>query len=245
MSSPFVVSLVAVVNESTVVNDVDGKNMTLGLNSLLPVFCRDWNLPNANAVYVAKGGVVPPNACKVVLLDTTDVAGTVSYHGVVGSVPVVKVFAKTILDNGGVVLFENTRLKQTVAQVVSHEVFEMLVDPRCLLWWVNPNTTVVYAGEVSDPVDANVVSVRLADKTQVGLSDWVLPSWNDVNNTTGPFNHNDTLTAAFQVDSHGYAMVLSAGKVNYVYGANVVQTSKNYLALSYRTLARVASTGGP
>jgi hypothetical protein len=39
-------------------------------------------------------------------------------------------------------------------------------------------------------------------------------------------------------------MVLSAGKVNYVYGANVVQTSKNYLALSYRTLARVASTGG-
>lgn len=239
---PMQISQVAVVNNSTVVNDTDGKNMTLGLNSLLPVFCRDWNLPSASAVYVAKNGVVPENSYQVVLLDNTDLAGTVSYHGVVGSLPVVKVFAKTILDNGGVTLFESTRTKQTVAQVLSHEVFEMLVDPRCLLWWMNPNTSTVYASEVSDPVDANIVNVRLADKTQVGLSDWVLPSWNDVENTTGPFNHNDTLTAAFQVDSHGYAMVLSSGSVSYIYGSNVVQTSKNYAALSYRTLARVSST---
>jgi hypothetical protein len=49
------------------------------------------------------------------------------------------------------------------------------------------------------------------------MSDWILPSWQDVQNTKGPFNHLNTLTAPFQI-KNGYSMQIKNSRVSTIYG---------------------------
>ena len=89
-----------------------------------------------------------------------------------------------------------------------------------------------------DPVESNVVVVTLADGTMVGMSDWILPTWQNADNIKGPFNHLNTLTEAFQV-KNGYLMQIKHSKVNIVYGETVNTTSHSQTGL--RTSVRLKS----
>jgi hypothetical protein len=235
---------VAVINQSTVVTDVEGSAIVAALNSLLPTFCSDWSISRVTASYVPlKSKSIPSNAYKVFILDTTDIQGTLGYHDIVSDLPYAKVFAKTNVAYGGVTLYEPTRTKPTLAQAVSHEVFEMLVDPKCVNWWMNPNNGYLFAGEVGDPVESNVVVVRLPNGTNVGMSDWILPAWSDVQNTRGPFNHMDTLLNPFTMAPGGYLIYIKAGVIHNVYGDAVLPSSKLVFASRIRSLARNTSIG--
>jgi hypothetical protein len=241
------IPVIYVKNSSTCISDADVVKMVAALNLVLPKFNRDWKINGSiqgTANVLPKTSPTPTSGLVVYIMDYTDITGTVGYHTLVGGLPSVKVFAKTILDEGGAVLYEPTRTKPTVAQILSHEIYEALLDTKSTAWWMNPNTGVVYASEVSDPVDGNVVALRLSDGTRVALSDWILPAWIDVANTIGPYNNLDTLTAPFQLANTGYAMTAVNGHVDYIYGANVSDKKKAYLQLSMRTLLRVAASNG-
>ena len=104
----------------------------------------------------------------------------------------------------------------TVAQAFAHEIFEMLVNPNINVWWQVSNTTLVPA-EVCDPVQGSIVPVKVGSVT-VGLSDYVLPPWNDPQSTKGPYNFLNTLTKPFQMSKGGYLVSMKAGTTSYVYG---------------------------
>jgi len=230
-------SQIAIINSSTVVSDTSGLIITTALNTLLPQFCKDWNLPKYTAVYVPKGhtsGIV----LKVFLLDTADVQGALGYHDLSSNVPYGKCFAKTLLDYGGVLLYSSDLTVQTFAQVVGHEVFELLVDPIANGWWDIGDGQTLFASETCDPVQGNIVTVTVTSKSsvpvsilknqykavtkstvvKVGMSDWILPAWSDPQNTHGPFNHMRTLTSPFTLDAGGYGIQMTGGSAGQVFG---------------------------
>lgn len=237
---------VNVVNQSTVVTDADVTKMVLALNQTIPMFTRDWKIGNLQVMILPKTETLPTGSgiLNVLIMDLTDITGTAGYHTLYNGTTTVKIFAQTVLNAGGVSLYEDTRTKPTVSQILCHEVLEALVDPKCTQWILNPSTGTLYSLEVADAVDGNVKVVRLSDGTRVRVSDWVLPAWYDVQNTVGPYNILDTLSAPFTLAPTGYAMTTSAGSVNYLYGAAVSDATKGYLQLSVRTLLRVSAVNG-
>jgi hypothetical protein len=234
---------VNVVNQSTVVTETDVTKIVAALNQVLSIFARDWRISNIQAAVVPNTVPLPTGSTllNVLIMDTTDISGTVSYDTLYNGTATVKIFAQTILTEGGAVLYEDTRRKATVSQVVCHEVLEALIDPKSTQWVLNPSTGALYALEVADAVEGNVKVVRLSDGSRITVSDWVLPAWYDAQNTVGPYNTLDTLSAPFTLASTGYMMTTSAGAVNYVYGSAVPDAIKTYLQLSMRNLTRVAA----
>lgn len=235
-----------VVNQSTVITDSQVIKMVAALNHIIPAFARDWKMMTVPASIIPNGQplLTGPTVLNVIIMDDTDIPGSAGYHSLYNGTATVKVFANTIITCGGAVLYEDTRTKATVSQVLSHEVLEALIDPKCTQWQLNPTTGTMYALEVGDPVDGNVKVVRLSDGTRVTVTDWVLPAWYDVQNTVGPYNTLDTLSAPFTLAPTGYLMTTSNGLVNYVYGTAVPDATKSYLQLSIRTLTRVAAVKG-
>lgn len=248
MSFPqqFSVQKVNVVNQSTAVTDAEVAKMVLALNATLPTFIRDWKLAPAQAGVLSNTAVLPTGSSNinVLIMDTTDISGTPAYHTLYSGTSTVKVFAQTILTAGGASLYEDTRTKPTVSQVLCHEVLEAIADTKCTSWFINPTSGALYASEIADPVDGNIKVIRLADGTRVAVSDWILPAWYDARDTIGPYNNLDTLSAPFALAPSGYAMITSAGNVSYVYGSAVSDATKAYLLLSMRTLTRVAAVKG-
>jgi len=205
-------------NESKLVTDAQGKAIVSALNSLLPKFCVDWSIKPVSVVYYPRN-TSSPIPLKCYIYDTTDAEGALGYHDEINDVPYAKVFAKTILDANGAVLAASGG-NPTVAQTISHEVFEMLVDLRANCWWSDYSGSTLYAAEVCDPVESNVVPVSVGT-TLVHLSDWILPAWSDPQSTKGPFNHLNTLMNPMSVDKGGYLITQTNGSTNTVTGFKI------------------------
>lgn len=225
---------IAVINSSTVVSDADGQTMVIALNQILPRFCSDWRLPTYTAVYVGKR-TTTTIPIKIFILDTADIQDALGYHSLRSNVPYGKCFAKTVLDAGGAILYSPTGLS-TVAQVVAHEIFELLIDPQCNGWWDIGDGETLIARETADPVQGNDVIVQVTTPSKsvfdpktrktiktpgvirkVGLSDWILPAWANPQNTTGPFNYLKTLKAPFTLDSGGYTITITNAQQGQVF----------------------------
>jgi hypothetical protein len=237
-------NIVSVVNLSKCVNDVDGMNIVVALNTLIPTFCKDWSITQKQIVYIptGKSGMLNPTSLKVFVMDDTDISGAGGFHPLINNTPYTVVYAKTILNvPGAAVLYESTRLLPTVSQLISHEVFELLGDTDLNTWWVNSSNGSMIAAETSDPVSGNVVPVRISENVIVAIADWVLPAWTQNTNKTGPYNHLDTLTAPFAVDPKGYILVYKNAAVSYTYGAQVSTFIKSYSVNGGRYAARAAS----
>ena len=249
---------IAIVNISTVVSDANGSIITSAMNQVLPTFCNDWNLPLVTAVYVGLGKTttIP---LKVFLMDTSDVSGALGYHDELNNLPYGKCFAKTVLQYGPLLWTANPSVP-TFAQTVCHEVFEMLIDLYCNTWAMLADNKTLYAYEVCDPVESNPLTVTVATtstssvkskaapflptttttitNTKVGLSDWILPQWFNSQATRGPFNHNNTLTAPFQLSPNGYVIKTKAGTISYVFGESVTEEHKSRILAKRRVTKR-------
>ena len=226
--------MLAIVNSSTLVTDIQGNLIVKALNVLLPQFCKDWNIASTTATYIPKGQTskIPT---KVFLLDSSDVQGALGYHDLSSNVPYGKCFAKTVVSDGGVILYSSNQMVPTFAQCVCHEVFELLVDPLCNRWWDIGDGQTLFASEVCDPVESNAVTVSVlvspassgysttqkkfvqipAVYQNVGCSDWILPEWSNPQGK-GPFNHLNTLKAPFTLDKGGYAIQMTGGSAGQV-----------------------------
>ena len=196
---------VVLVNLSNLVTSVQLQNIITGLNVLLVTFANDWKLGPAQCVL---GSNTTPGY-KMYILNNTDAPGALGYHDESSSVPYGRVFVQTILGYGGTVYTD-------VSKCIAHEVFELLVDPYCNMWWQLPDGTMT-AGEVCDAVENNNVVIKVGAQN-ITYSDWVLPKWTDRQAKSGPFNHLNTLTKPFSMSRGGYLIKLRTGAEYEVFG---------------------------
>uniref|UniRef100_A0A6C0EQ20 Uncharacterized protein n=1 Tax=viral metagenome TaxID=1070528 RepID=A0A6C0EQ20_9ZZZZ len=237
---------IAIINRSSVVSDKDGSTITNALNIILPQFCKDWSIVTTTCVYVEKGKTttIP---LKIALLDTSDEEGAVAYHDQINDNPYGRAFAKTVLDNGGVMLYSLDPTVPTFAQSVCHELFEMLINPGCNIWAMFADEVTMCAYEVSDPVQSNALTVQVRTGssrkgkffatpvyTKVGICDWVLPNWFDPQSKTRPFNHNNTLTAPLTVDKNGYILLFTNGSYDIIWGKSILPVRKDIIKAKFK-----------
>jgi hypothetical protein len=259
-------SIVVINSTTTSVSDVQGQQIVAAINLVLPQFCLDWSLPTCVIKYIPKGQ--PSNSgnikLKLFLLDNNPPnQDTLAYHNIVADVPYSNIFCKIILSCPGTVLYSNKINVPTIAQAVSHEIFEMLVDPTCNLWADNGASTLnkfkVYAYEVCDPVESNMNQVSLPNASgalvwnrtsgvfqtisvpsvQVTLSDWVLPAWFDPERTARPFNRMNTLTKPLTLSPLGYAIVLNTSSVTQLTAMEIGSGVTQSLKEKYSSKSRV------
>jgi hypothetical protein len=218
-------NMIAIVNQSTAMNDTDGGAIVAALNMVIPVFCNDWNIPPVVATYVKRNTTTKIPLC-CYILDTSDVEDALGYHDESLGIPYGKVFVKTIQKYGGVILYSSNSAIQTVSGTVCHEVLEMIGDLHANVWWASADRMTLYAGEVCDPVQGNIVNVQPKGLSIITMSDWILPSWAEPQSVVGPFNHTKTLTAPMTVDKSGYLITMKSGNSELVFGSEVSDLRK-------------------
>jgi hypothetical protein len=156
---------VAVLNESTVVNDGDLPAVVSALQQQVTNdFAPAWGI-DADIHYVPRGATPNPAAWQLVILDDSDQAGALGYHDVTSQgLPLGKVFAKTTQQDGG---------QWTVT--ASHELLEILADPEInLSVFIQHNATSgrIFAYEVCDAVEETSYNIG-----NVQVSNFVFPSY--------------------------------------------------------------------
>lgn len=116
-----------------------------------------WEIEGAPVSVISDEGACPEGASLLVVLDDSDIAGDLGYHGVT---PQGRAYARTfwkpIKDAGGSLLLGANSLAVTV----SHELVEASVDPYASLWAFNPITGKVHALEPADPVESDAYDIE-------------------------------------------------------------------------------------
>jgi len=219
-------------NQSTVVNTTNLQNMVKAINSFLTNVCNDWGLAPTQLV-IGTGRNYPNNS--IFLMDLTDYPGALGYHDETSGRAYAKVFAKTILNYGGAVLYKDNSTF-TVAQCVCHELLEMMGNNVVNKWCLD-NNGIFWAAELCDPVESNLIVYTLAGNIKVGLSDYVLPNWFSPDSTSRPFNRMNTLSAPLTLDRGGYAIIIDNYEVIDIYGNTHGTYSAGTYSSSYTLLS--------
>ncbi len=226
--------VINIYNKSTVVTDADCMLMTTACSKQLLMMCNSWNVicPKISFISskVSSTIVLAPRVWAFVIIDTADVADALAYHQDPDGSIAGYVFAKTILDYGGVILYKD-RTTPTVSSALFHELAETIINPNCNMWWFN-GTDTYYAGEVCDPVQGDVFPYVVASgkrRINVGLSDYVFPSWSDpVPAIDAKYNYLGTLTAPFTLNASGYAIIFtSSSQEILIFGNTKNMATKN------------------
>ena len=235
--------LIAILNQSTVVQNSDVKLIAAAIDKQLRKhFGPAWGASGWScAAYVSNPGAVPASAYQLVILDDADQAGALGYHDVdPNGKPYAKVFAKTVLDNGGDIYAS----ANSVSVTCSHEALEIAGDPPAAYWASMPDGNLV-ALELCDPVevDAYAISVGLFPKA-VMVSNFALPAYFDGSESGAKYDYLGTLTAPFTMSPGGYQIVMSGGTVSQKFGAAYPKwkkAGKRFIAA--RTARRKFSVG--
>jgi len=249
---------IVVKSETPLINDENLDIMIGACNLLLPEVCKAWEVM---CPQVVKGDNPSPGDWFFKFIDQDpNVPGAEAYHTETNDVILGFVLAKTILDNGGFILFNEVMEKEmngnfihaspyaTVAGAFFHEVCEALIDDTVDIWWVSysplicsqncyptfSNGITVTCAEICDPVQQNYIVVEYQGH-KVGMSDFVLPAWKDGQNTTGPYNYINSLQYPFQVDNGGYAVVLTGdGGCQQIFSKEIPEWVANMKRSSHR-----------
>jgi hypothetical protein len=183
---------IAVINESTAINDAEVQKM-------LPAFVQQWNgdlLPiwgvdNATLTFVPKSTQPAAGAWWAVFLDDSDQANALAYHDLTNEgLPISKIFVKTILS-----------ANESVSVGATHELCEMAVDPWLNSAYQDPQGT-FWAGEVADPVEDDQYGYEIGG---VLVTDFVTPNWFAHQHATNSIDLKGHASAPFAVLSGGYA----------------------------------------
>jgi hypothetical protein len=243
--------IITVDNHSSVVKDVEVNIMVTACNNFLPHVAQAWNIPTPHVVFSSNKNEKLNWNFHIVDTDPTT-PDALAYHTEENDKVDGYILAKTILENGGHVLYLNNHTP-TVASALFHEILEALIDPLVNTWWFNSNNGFMYAAEIADPVEGNIVPIQVHNVT-VGLSDFVYPSWRDPESKGVRYNYMNTLQQPFTVDKGGYVVILdpSHGYVNYFFGnemkgwtreikmkhskRNYIRVTKNKLTINPKTV---------
>eukprot|EP00696_Hemimastix_kukwesjijk_P011281 gnl/Hemi2/24172_TR8111_c0_g1_i1.p1 gnl/Hemi2/24172_TR8111_c0_g1~~gnl/Hemi2/24172_TR8111_c0_g1_i1.p1 ORF type:complete len:301 (-),score=34.98 gnl/Hemi2/24172_TR8111_c0_g1_i1:39-941(-) len=154
-------AVITVFNQSSVVTDAEAEIMVQATNQALPGFCTPWRLQVPRVRFVTGA---PPAASldwEFILRDNSDVEGALAYHTETNGKVTGYIFAKTILSDGGVVLYRDDSTS-TVASALTHEIYEALADPVCDGFWQDTSTGLLYCQEVADPVQDGIQVVTVS-----------------------------------------------------------------------------------
>lgn len=182
---------IAVLNRSTVATDdevhaiVDAAQQDLNQN-----FMPAWGTP-ARLSFVPRDDQTSwQNKSNLVILDTSDEANALGYHDYTPEgLPIGKAFAKTDQMYGA-----------KLSVTVTHELWEMLVDPNIRLTVQDDRRGVFVAYESADAVEADELA---HDVNGVAVSNFVLPSY-FVNGAQGPYDFGHVLKEPFELAEGGY-----------------------------------------
>ena len=218
-------------NQSTVVNNTNLTNMVKAINSFLITLCADWSLTPIQLVISSYNSHIPIPNNSIFLLDYTDEEGALGYHYEVNGNAIGKVFAKTIVQYGGAILYKD-RFTFTVAQCLCHELLEMIGNAQINKWAMD-NNGVMWAMELCDAVESNLIVYTLQGNIKVGLSDYVLPAYFSPDSTKGPYNKLNTLSSPFTIDTGGYSIVIviTDGYMDVVYGSTHQSDVKSLISI--------------
>jgi hypothetical protein len=240
--------LITVVNRSTVVSDADVILMVAASNVLLPQVAKDWAQASPTIVFKPKTSTTPANWLFAIIDTDADQPDALAYHTENGDNVVGFILAKTILDNGGVALYKDATTP-TVASALFHELAEAFIDPTCNAYWQKDDGTFVSA-EVADPVQENIVAISIPDPVHahktitVGLSNYVLPPWRDVQATKAKFDHLGVLAGPFTMSAGGYMVTVApGGDPQYVWGEMTPQWVKDWKQKQTSRAAKKARRG--
>ncbi len=218
-------TLIAVINESTIVSNEDVRKMTGAVQKQITWHVAPaYGTKDMAVAFFADKTKVPSNAWVVSILDNSTQAGALGYHSEDNDKVDAFIFVKPVLDNGGVVLRDlNNNQNVSVASVLSHEVCEMFGDRYANLWADGPQITQgsAYAYELCDPVESDSYDIKLSDGTTlVSVSNFVLPSWfnSEATSDDAPFDFLKKLNKPFSMTKGGYMIVMKEGAVNQVFG---------------------------
>lgn len=206
-------------NKSTKVNNTQFSQMLLALSSFLTGVCADWGFSPINVVSSPSASLSNPANNTIFLFDNTDQAGALGYHYEYNGLAIGEVFAKTILDYAGsTAILYKSPTSPTISSVLCHEVLEMIGNQYANRWWMDNDGT-LWAAELCDPVQNNIITVTIAGGQKVAMSDYILPLWSipDATHRMGNFNKLNTLTAPFTI-KNGYAITLQGESVVIKYG---------------------------
>lgn len=187
-----------VYNESTVMTDAE-------IQAALPIvkkFCDYHFQPVWNATaaltFVSTGALAPtgPLNWQAHFLDNSDQAGALGYHYLdsAGN-PQIRVFAET-----------DQKYGLDVWVTFTHELWEALVDPTCLVASQHPTINEFYAYEVGDPVESDSYAGIYSG---IKMSDFVTPAWYDGIGTT--YDYFAHCSKPHQVLSGGYVSIYKNG----------------------------------
>jgi len=212
--------MLVVVNKSTSVNNDEVETMTRACATQLRLHASPlWGLLPVPVVYYPADAQAPPGAIVLGVFDDSDQEGALGWHTEdPDGTQYGRIFAKPVLDNGGDALTKDL----SVASVLSHEVLEWYVDPRCNGWWDNGKGK-LYAAEVCDPVesDSYVINVTHGDQpaTPVTVSNFVTPAWGDPQAHQGAtLDYLTRCQQPFEMTTGGYVIVRTGSKEKQVFG---------------------------
>ncbi len=216
--------IIAILNESKLVTNEEARKMAGAVQKQMTWHvCPAWNSKSFTVAFYADKTKVPAGAWVIKIMDDSDQSGALGYHSEDGDIIDGFVFAKPVLDNGGVVLHDpKNNQNVSIASVLSHEVCEMFGDRFANFWADGPKITQgsEYALELGDPVEGDSYDITLTDGTLVSVSNFVLPSWFNPQATAkdAPFDYLKKLTKPFSMTKGGYMIVAAAGRVSQVFG---------------------------
>ncbi len=163
--------------------------------------------PPAHVVQLPAGAKPPAGAWNIILLDTSNEAGALGYHEDESGteIPFSDVFVKTAEEDG-----------TDAAEVASHEMLEMLVDPDVanVRKVLNSTAKQFYIVEVADPVQGCGYDIGAPEGRHVGVTvaDFVFPAWFGMAQTRPDLSFRDSIEQPFQLAPQGYISVAPEGK---------------------------------
>jgi hypothetical protein len=191
---------VAILNRSSVISDDDAAKMVQALDvAANRDFEPRWHI-GCTLKYVEKADIKSwKGYWNVLLLDTSDEAGALGYHDLTPQgLPVSKCFIKTDLQYGA---------KPSVT--VSHELWEMLLDPYINDYCFDPTRNIFVAKEASDAVEADELAY---DVQGTAVSDFVLPPFfNPDSKAEDQFSFRKNVHRPFELAPGGYEIIFVPG----------------------------------
>jgi hypothetical protein len=165
-----------------------------------------WNLGSFSVNYFKDATTIPASMWKLLLLDVSDVDGALGYHDDT-LYPDGKVFAKTILDNGGTILDG----ADSISVCLSHEACELVGDPLINNWFQRPDGVFV-AGELCDPVEGDSYDIHVHGKP-IAVSNFIFPEWFDTTpEPDAKFDYLGKLSEGWTMTAGGYQILIDPSK---------------------------------
>jgi hypothetical protein len=187
---------VAIINESTVVQDADAQKWMAAVQFQADHHFRPAWGPTCRMSFYGKGQKPDPNMAWLAILDDSDQAGALGYHDLTDNgLPLGKVFAKTDL-----------QYNEVISVTLSHELLELLADPYIsytMLTEGPAHTVMGYAWEVCDACEDDQFAYTIDG---VEVSDFVYPAWFQPWRAPGStrFDHCQKINQPFQLLPGGY-----------------------------------------